>query len=327
MVAHGLPEGTPYALYVGSLKPHKNIPVLLKAFAQLGDFPDLRLVLSGEPFDANDGLLSLARNLGIRDRIIDAGGVSTEGLVSLYQKASVVVLPSLYEGFGLPILEAMACGTPIIGARAASIPEVMGEGGMMFDPTDAGEPAGLIRSVLTDRSLRRLPAGVRAGQRAAVLAGGTGRGHDPGLRVTPLHALTTEIPMVTVILVQYNRSDLTRRAIRTLAAHGASNHQVILVDNCSTEPGALAWTGEFSWLEVISLPANRGFGAANNAGARAAREDPPFPEQRHERERGRPDSDGALLRRHAAMRGGGTGARQPRRHAAVFPGEVADDPE
>ena len=77
--------------------------------------------------------------------------------------------------------------------------------------------------------------------------------------------------MVTVILVQYNRSDLTRRAIRTLAEHGASNHQVILVDNCSTEPGALAWTGEFSWLEVISLPMNRGFGAANNAGARAAK--------------------------------------------------------
>ena len=154
VVAHSLPEGTPYALYVGSLKPHKNIPVLLKAFAQLGDFPDLRLVLSGEPFDANDGLLSLSRSLGIRDRIIDAGRVSTEGLVSLYQKASVVVLPSLYEGFGLPILEAMACGTPIIGARAASIPEVMGEGGMLFDPTDADELAGLIRSVLTDRSLR-----------------------------------------------------------------------------------------------------------------------------------------------------------------------------
>lgn len=77
--------------------------------------------------------------------------------------------------------------------------------------------------------------------------------------------------MVTVILVQYNRSDLTRRAIRTLADHGASQHQVILVDSGSTEPGALAWTGEFPWLEVTALGENRGFGAANNEGARGAK--------------------------------------------------------
>jgi glycosyltransferase involved in cell wall biosynthesis len=151
--AHPLPDGTPYVLYVGSLKPHKNVPVLLRAFAQIIDIPDLRLVFSGEPFDANGGLLSLARELGVRGRIIDAGRVSTDGLVSLYQNAAVVVLPSTYEGFGLPILEAMACGTPVIGARAASIPEVIGEGGMLFDPSDPAELARLIRAVATEKGL------------------------------------------------------------------------------------------------------------------------------------------------------------------------------
>jgi glycosyltransferase involved in cell wall biosynthesis len=149
-----LPEGTPYVLYVGSLKPHKNVPVLLKAFAGLTDLAQLRLVLSGEPLDEDAGLRSLARELGIRERIVDAGRVSTEGLVWLYRNASVVVLPSHYEGFGLPILEAMACGTPFIGARSASIPEVAGEGGLLFDPNDPFELARLIRAVVTDPSLR-----------------------------------------------------------------------------------------------------------------------------------------------------------------------------
>jgi GT2 family glycosyltransferase len=77
--------------------------------------------------------------------------------------------------------------------------------------------------------------------------------------------------MVSVILVQYNRHELSREALRTLDEHGGAGHQVTLVDNGSTEPGALAWTDHFPWLRVIPLPANRGFGAANNEGARGAK--------------------------------------------------------
>jgi len=147
--------GTPYVLYVGSLKPHKNVPVLLKAFAELSDLPQLRLVISGEEIQEYPVLASMIAELGIGTRVISAGRKTRQQLVGLYQKATVVVLPSLYEGFGFPILEAMACGVPVIGARTTSIPEVMGEGGLLFDPLDPSELAGLIRRLFLEEDLRR----------------------------------------------------------------------------------------------------------------------------------------------------------------------------
>jgi glycosyltransferase involved in cell wall biosynthesis len=145
----------PVVLYVGSLKPHKNLPVLFDALIGVRKEVDARIVIVGERLENSPRLLAYARAREIDSYIISLGRVKAEELVMAYQSAGVVVLPSLYEGFGFPILEANASHTPVIGARAGSIPEVMGEGGLLFDPMDAHELATSILKVLNDASVRK----------------------------------------------------------------------------------------------------------------------------------------------------------------------------
>ncbi|MCK5573807.1 MAG: glycosyltransferase family 4 protein, partial [Bacteroidetes bacterium] len=83
-----------------------------------------------------------------------AAGANQTDLISLYQHASALVMPSLYEGFGLPLVEAMACGVPVVGSRAASIPEVVGDAGVLVDPFDVGDLASALLRVLNDEGLR-----------------------------------------------------------------------------------------------------------------------------------------------------------------------------
>lgn len=153
LVSMGFEE--PYVLYVGGLKPHKNVGTLLKAFAQFRHRDSARLVVSGENLWVNQPLTRLTEDLGIKRRVLSIP-MNTQRLIRLYQAATVVVIPSLYEGFGLPILEAMACGAPVIGARAASIPEVMGEGGMLFDPLNVDELAQLMDRIFDDIHLQQM---------------------------------------------------------------------------------------------------------------------------------------------------------------------------
>lgn len=144
----------PYVLYVGGLKPHKNVATLLKAFAQFRHRDTSRLVISGENLWVNGELAQLTEDLGIKRRLLSLP-MNSQRLIRLYQGATVVVVPSLYEGFGLPILEAMACGAPVIGARAASIPEVIGEGGMLFDPLSVDELAQMMERIFDDPRLHQ----------------------------------------------------------------------------------------------------------------------------------------------------------------------------
>lgn len=149
---YGIPSA--FVLYVGSLKPHKNIPNLFSAMSQLTVSRDLSLVLVGEKMDGYPELVHLARRLGLEKRVITTGQLSASDLATAYRAASIVVLPSLYEGFGLPLLEAMASGTPVIGSRAASIPEVMGEAGLYADASRPEELALTIDRIMGDSSLR-----------------------------------------------------------------------------------------------------------------------------------------------------------------------------
>lgn len=152
-----VPAGTPFVLYVGSHHERKNLAVLVRAMARARErLPKLSLVLVGGARGARDA----ASETGFAD-LVEAGAVkelghvSIEALAALYRAASVAVLPSWYEGFGLPALEAMACGCPTIGANTSSIPEVVGDGGLLFDPTDEGQLADQIVHVVTDPSLAR----------------------------------------------------------------------------------------------------------------------------------------------------------------------------
>ncbi len=150
---HGLTR--PYILYVGSTKIHKNIGVLLRAYKKFCAAVPMDLVSAGE-------LLSLSVESGecladeaLRRNIHELGKIDDADLVAAYQCASMVVLPSLYEGFGFSVAEAMKAGVPAIGARSASIPEVMGDAGLLFDPLSSDELAGLFERVATDDALRR----------------------------------------------------------------------------------------------------------------------------------------------------------------------------
>lgn len=146
----------PYILYVGNVKPHKNLSMLLKAFQKAAEeIPhDLVLVGKKEGFRSGDpGVLRQAANLGERVRF--TGYVDDDSLKQYFIHADALVFPSLYEGFGLPPLEAMASGIPTAVSCAASIPEVCGDAALYFDPHSVDDMAEKLIAVVDDPSLRQ----------------------------------------------------------------------------------------------------------------------------------------------------------------------------
>lgn len=139
----GIPKDKKIILYVGNLLPHKNLNGLLKGFAQMANRKDCRIVLVGKAFEGRS-VQTIEKELGIDSLLIRAGMVSQEDLVNFYNLADLFVLPSLYEGFGLPILEAFACGTPVACSNTSSMPEVGGALATYFDPKD---PASIARAL------------------------------------------------------------------------------------------------------------------------------------------------------------------------------------
>lgn len=145
----------PFLLYVGSLKPHKNVGTLLRAFAGIRDSSGMTLVLAGESLDADSSLRDICARTGIAERVRSVGWLTEPDLIEAYRGATAVLLPSLYEGFGFPVLEAMACGTPVIASNAASIPEIMGDAGVAVNPSSQAEMADAIRAVIDGPGLRK----------------------------------------------------------------------------------------------------------------------------------------------------------------------------
>ncbi|PWH20031.1 MAG: glycosyltransferase family 1 protein [Ardenticatenia bacterium] len=166
--AYGLPAR--YVLYVGSNKPHKNLVRLVEAWAAVvGHQRDLSLVIAG-PWDARyPHARHKAEELDLQGRVMFLGTVADEDLPGLYSGALCFVFPSLYEGFGLPVLEAMACGTPVACSNVASLPEVAGEAALLFDPQDVECIRDALMRLLGDVDLRNDFAR-RGRERAAVFS-------------------------------------------------------------------------------------------------------------------------------------------------------------
>jgi glycosyltransferase involved in cell wall biosynthesis len=146
----------PYVLSVGTLQPRKNYLRLIRAFANLKPEtlkPETSLVIAGGRGWLYEDIFSEAERHGDRVRIL--GFVDEADLPALYRSAVLFAFPSLYEGFGLPVLEAMACGVPVVCSNASSLPEVAGEAGLLVDPLDTDGLAGAMRRVLEDSGLRR----------------------------------------------------------------------------------------------------------------------------------------------------------------------------
>jgi glycosyltransferase involved in cell wall biosynthesis len=149
----GLPD--PFILYLGTLEPRKNVVTLLHAYARLrGEWQRApKLVLAGSPGWLYEEVFSTIERLGLRDHVRLPGFVTADEQPLWYNAAAVFAYPSLYEGFGLPPLEAMACGIPVVASDASSLPEVVGEAGLLVPPRDDVALAASLRRVLGDDAL------------------------------------------------------------------------------------------------------------------------------------------------------------------------------
>jgi glycosyltransferase involved in cell wall biosynthesis len=148
----------PFLLHVGDLHERRNVGVVVEALLQarrhFGVLPALSLVLAGVDRGVGDALCALAARAGAPEAVVRLGPVGDEQLRALYQCAAALVYPSRYEGFGLPLLEAMASGLPVIASRSASIPEVVGDAGILVDPDDVAGWTGAIVAVVNDEAAR-----------------------------------------------------------------------------------------------------------------------------------------------------------------------------
>jgi glycosyltransferase involved in cell wall biosynthesis len=147
-----------YVLYLGGFDARKNIETLLQVYTWVQDAigHDFPLVIAGKLLE-HGGLFCdprvIARALGVEDVVCCIGPVAEEDKPALYRGAMAFLYPTRYEGFGLPALEALACGVPVVGSDASSVPEIVGEAGMLVDPDDARSMAGALIAVVTDYEL------------------------------------------------------------------------------------------------------------------------------------------------------------------------------
>jgi alpha-1,3-rhamnosyl/mannosyltransferase len=166
-----------YILYPAATYPHKNHTVLLKAFAQVVKTHDVSLVLTGAIGAGSWGsahstraeVADLVARLGIDEQVRMLGYVTSEQLAALYDGASLLAFPSRFEGFGIPVIEAMAAGCPVVAADATALPSLVGDAGVLVDPDDVAGWARAISDLLADEGARRWLS--EAGRkRAATLA-------------------------------------------------------------------------------------------------------------------------------------------------------------
>ncbi len=155
-----------FILFVSTIEPRKNLPTLLRAFRRLRDnyksqvadaatLSGVTLAIAGQRGWLAEEVDAVVDELKLGDAVRFLGGVPNEELVYLYNAAKLFVFPSFYEGFGLPPLEAMACGTPVVCSNTSSLPEVVGDAGYLIDPNDVDELTVAMWRLLSDENLRR----------------------------------------------------------------------------------------------------------------------------------------------------------------------------
>jgi glycosyltransferase involved in cell wall biosynthesis len=152
-----------YLLFLGNLKPSKNVERLIKAFAKLSlkDLPvRTQLVIAGKKGWLYEGIYKLVQELKLESRVVFTGFVEDADVPILMTQAKVFVMPSLYEGFGIPVLEAMACGTPVVASSVTSLPEVAGDAGIYVNPAEIGSIMDGIREALGPEGSRKAKLGL-----------------------------------------------------------------------------------------------------------------------------------------------------------------------
>lgn len=154
-VLHRYALKEPYILFIGMIEPRKNLNRLVDAFSALASaYPDHSLVIAGKKGWMYEDLFALIRDKGLDKKVLFPGYISEEDKPYLIRGAEVFVYPSLYEGFGIPVLEALACGTPTITSNVSSMPEVAGDAALLVDPTNTEELTLALSRLLADKALR-----------------------------------------------------------------------------------------------------------------------------------------------------------------------------
>lgn len=148
--------GKDYILFIGTLEPRKNLRRLLQAYASLAPTVrnTLNLVIAGGKGWGNEDLASLVRSLNLTDSVVLTGYVSDQDMAALYTHAAFLAMPSLYEGFGLPLVEAMSFGIPVLTSSRSSLPEVAGDAGVLVDPEDVASIASGLSKMIDDQKFR-----------------------------------------------------------------------------------------------------------------------------------------------------------------------------
>jgi len=150
---YNLPEN--YLFFIGSIKRHKNIDIVIRAFNEfVKSFPEIKLVVAGITSDQLEKKIVILNSTGLRNDISIINYAGDKELPALYSNALCLVFPSFYEGFGLPPLEAMICGCPVIASNAASIPEVCGDAALYFNPFNAEGLVNLLKQIAGNKQLR-----------------------------------------------------------------------------------------------------------------------------------------------------------------------------
>lgn len=146
----------PYVLYVGNIEWRKNLILLIEAWEKTTVPKGCKLVIVGTRTKFSENLFRIIKGKNLEDKVIVTEYIPIDDLVLLYNGASLFVYPSLYEGFGLPVLEAMSCGVPVITSNVSSLPEVVGNAGLLVDPTSIEEINNAMEKVLADEKLRQV---------------------------------------------------------------------------------------------------------------------------------------------------------------------------
>jgi glycosyltransferase involved in cell wall biosynthesis len=143
-----------FILFVGTIEPRKNLPLLLSAFAKIKDKFGIKLIVVGKLGWKYENIFNTASQLKIKNDFIFTGFVEDNDLPAIYNLAKVFVYPSYYEGFGLPVLEAMACGCPVITSSTSSLSEIVGNAAILINPTNIKDITEVILKIVSNKKLK-----------------------------------------------------------------------------------------------------------------------------------------------------------------------------
>jgi len=267
-----------YILCVSTIEPRKNLPRLLSAYHQLRKDTKLehKLVVCGTFGWLFSDIFTTIDRLKLRDDVIFTGYIEDEELPHLYSAADLFVFPSLYEGFGLPALEAMACGVPVITSNSSSLPEIVGDAGIMINPYKYEELSEAITRVLSDEELRKKMkekslkrskkfSWEQTAQQTLEIYEDLYHRTHPFHSFYQAHSKKKNKVKVSIVIVNWNVKEYLLNCLDSIKTNLKDySYEVIIVDNNSNDGSIEAVRKKFPEVKLIVNSTNEGFARANN---------------------------------------------------------------